>query len=109
MSLNVSGASKLRMPASANKISVDISGSGEVTLSGNTDMLDLNVSGSGLADLVKLTAKEAEIKLEGAANAKVNVTEAIEAEASGASNLQYKGSPRMRKAQTSGAAEISGL
>ena len=109
LSIDVSGASKLTMPVKANKVSVDISGAGQVTLTGNTNILNLDASGNGIADLLNLTAKNADIEISGASDAKVHVTNTIEAEASGASSLQYKGNPRVRKAQTSGASEITGI
>ena len=108
-SADVSGASKLTMPLTANKASFDISGAGYVNISGKINKLEVDVEGGSNADMLNLTANEANIQASGASKARVNVTGSIEAEASGASSIEYSGNPTVRKSETSGASKIKSL
>jgi hypothetical protein len=49
---------------------------------------------------------EAELGASGASSIKIHVIETLKAHASGASSIQYKGSPKMYKQSASGASSI---
>ena len=108
-SADISGASKLTMSLIANKASFDISGTGYVNISGKINKLEVDLEGGSNADMMNLTATEASIQASGASKARVNVTGSIEAEASGASSIEYSGNPTVRKSETSGVSKIKSL
>lgn len=101
------GACKLSGQVVASQLNFDFSGNSSATLSGQADHLQANLSGA--CDLVarKLTVRHANIEASGASNAYVTVTERIDAEASGASDIEYAGRPPQKQTRTSGAADIT--
>jgi len=104
--LDLSGASNCKATTKSNSLSVDASGASDVELTGNTDDLAVEVSGASSAKLYNLVAKAANVHASGASDAKVFVTQLIKAQASGASNINYKGAPKVAESNASGASNI---
>lgn len=106
LNITVSGASNIKSQVTALIIGIDGSGASDVQLTGTVDDLSVEVSGASEAKLYDLNAKGAIVRASGASSAHVNVSTIIKAHASGASNINYKGSAERRESSSSGASDI---
>ena len=106
ISIEVSGASDYKGQLDAKNIMIDGSGASKVELSGKVDDLSVEVSGASDAKLYNLLAKGAIVHASGASTANVNVSQLLKAEASGASNINYKGEASIKEMSNSGASNI---
>lgn len=107
MNIEVSGASKVEMDFSADKVFVDLSGASRLTLTGKADALEGEMSGASTFDGKEFPVKEANLEASGASTASVVVNSALQADASGASRIRYSGSAKQVRSSTSGASSIS--
>ena len=88
--------------------SVRSSGASKVTLSGSTDKLYVRMSGASRIDAAELNASVGNVKGSGASSLKGNFSETLKVKASGASRVKYKGEATVTK-KVSGAGKISNL
>lgn len=93
--LEASDASEADMKSSFKQLSVDASGASSVTLSGAGSHLDISVSGASKLKAFGYEAKNCDIKVNGASKAEVNVSDELNAVANGASEILYKGLPKI--------------
>ncbi len=106
LAVTISGASRLIAPLGIESGRLELSGASNAHLSGSAAALDVTVGGASDLEAADLSIGELTIDLSGASHAAVTVTTSLSAGASGASNLQYAGSPEIQRAETSGASSI---
>jgi hypothetical protein len=107
LEISVSSAGQLRLETDAKEVSAEASSSGSIELRGESDDLDITVSSAGSIDADRLEVKFCKVSASSAGNAKVWVTDQLQAEASSAGNIQYKGEPANKKIDTSSAGSVS--
>ncbi len=95
----------------AHKISspnffVEADGASDVILDGTVESLTARLRGAGDLNAEALQAKEVEVSLMGAADAKVNATESLTASIKGAGDVRYSGNPKTVKKNVAGAGSI---
>ena len=105
LNVSLSGASNVIMDVSAPNVVLDLSGASHVDLRGQTKDLSIEGSGSSNIDAFNLLSENANISLSGAGNADVHASVKLEAHASGAANINYKGNPTVNS-NTSGAGSV---
>lgn len=106
--LEVSGAANVTVSDLKNSnLSVDSSGASKISISGETSKLTVDVSGATKVDAENLRSDNATIDASGASKVNVNVTGNLSADASGASQIVYTGTPVDVVKKTSGASRIS--
>lgn len=106
LSILTNGAGDIHLDLKANDIKADISGAGDVTLKGSTQTLDATVAGAGDLKASNLEAMKITAKVSGAGDAKVNVSQSLTADVSGAGSVIYKGNPIDRNVNISGAGSV---
>lgn len=106
LSLVLSGASNFSGKIDAEAIKTNLSGASDCKVSGSANKLDLVCSGASSFKGADLNVGEADLDASGASSIKIHVNEILKAHASGASSIQYKGSPKMYKQSASGASSI---
>lgn len=106
--LAASGASTLRGEVEARDVTLLVSGASTATLRGGGRDLALEVSGASRAELSDFTVSTVRALLSGASSARVHATDRLDAEASGASTLTYRGSPLLGSIEISGGSSIQG-
>lgn len=105
--IDTSGAATVSVIDLKNQaVSVESSGASKVKLSGATAKLVLDISGASKIDAEGLTAESGNIEASGASNAVVNVTGKLWTDASGASKIVYVGSPSEVGKKTSRASSV---
>ncbi len=108
LEIYTSGGSDVKLEINANELRCKSSGGSDIYLRGTVDVLLAKASGGSDIKAKELTAKKCEVKTSGGSDAWVHVTEEIEMEASGASDIHYSGNPRVLYQRSSGASDIHG-
>lgn len=105
--VNLSGASDMKGKINAKKLVVDLNGASDATISGNA--ADLKVEASGASDFkgFDLVANYCDAKASGASSVNITVNKELNANASGASSVRFKGEGLIRDIKTSGASNVS--
>lgn len=103
----VSGAGAVTGPVQIGTGQVDVSGAGNLGLSGQVQDLRLQAAGAGRLPLGDLTVRRLDATLSGASRAVVTVGDTLAVRATGASVLRYRGTPRITRSETSGAASVA--
>ncbi len=106
MRLGVSGASKVNVTGSAGDLAIDASGASKISLAGSAGNVAVNASGASRVDASNLTVRDARLGVSGASEIWVNASGRLDANASGASHINYTGNPTMGNIQTSGASTV---
>lgn len=106
VTIEVSGASSLRGDWNTGDARMNVSGASRVELEGAGQDLNLEASGASRAELGDFAVVNADVEVSGASNAIVNVSGRLNAEASGASSVHYRGEPELGRIQTSGAGSV---
>jgi hypothetical protein len=103
LGIDIAGSGTVRFDdLRADALSFSISGSGEGQLAGRVDALKLDVSGRGKISADQLQVGDARVSISGVGNADLWVTDALNANISGAGHVHYRGQPKVRQS-------ISGL
>ncbi|MDR3351117.1 MAG: DUF2807 domain-containing protein [Prevotellaceae bacterium] len=103
--LEISGAAKINADIATEKMIVQLSGAGMVTLSGGASRADVNLSGVTKLNAGGFVADTAQIKLSGSSKAAIHANDYLNARATGASHIEYSGTPAA-EISASGAAKI---
>lgn len=105
--LEVSGVSKTTATnIKTDSFKIDISGASKVVITGQAKDLNIEASGVSKVNAEGLKVENAEINSSGASNLTVSVSNELNADASGASQVNYVGDPKNLIKDTSGASSI---
>ena len=103
---DVSGASRAEGSMVAERVDLDLSGSSRIRLDGSAARLEVDSSGASNLELGGFVAKDASVSLGGASKCVVDVTGKLDARLSGASRLEYGGSPVLGNVDVSGGSTL---
>ena len=104
--LSASGAIESALAIRCKELNIDVSGACETTVAGSSNQLKLDASGACQFQAPGLRTVNADVELSGACSALVFVTNRLQAEVSGPSQLTYKGNPKTVDADQSGIGSI---
>lgn len=104
--IELTGAGTIKMELNAPRTRLDISGAGDATLVGETRDFELGISGAGKAKCFDFKTENTKLDLSGAGDADVFASVKLDATASGAGSVSYKGNPKDVISNTSGASNI---
>jgi hypothetical protein len=104
--VELSGASRLSGDIESGDLAVDVSGASQLTLDGSGGDLTLDASGASKVDLSQFVVGDANVDASGASQVTVNVEGRLDADASGASRVYYRGNPTLGRIDTSGASRV---
>jgi hypothetical protein len=107
--VELSGSGAVRMEAeigSVPELWVTLSGASELVVWGSAERENVTVSGASLYDALDLEVDRCYLSASGASEALVWVLERLEADASGASHVRFRGDPVVA-ASTSGASTVT--
>lgn len=106
LKLELSGASSLKGAVNYNSIVADHSGASNSKLSGTATNLDIEVSGASDFTGFDLVTESCKAYASGASDIKITVNKDLRVDASGASEVQYKGTASVSGFRTSGASSL---
>lgn len=104
--IDVTGASNFKGAIDAGDLEVDQSGASDVRISGRASNLKVDLSGASTLKGYDLSAEVADVDVSGASNAQVNAVKELRVEASGASDVRYRGTGVLKEINTSGASSV---
>jgi hypothetical protein len=105
--INLSGSSDFRGAVDVGDLSFDQSGSSDSQVSGRAEKLAVGNSGASDFKGFALVVNYCKVHVSGSSYVQITVNKEISVEASGASDVEYKGSAMMRDVQSSGASSVS--
>jgi len=106
MAMDLNGASDFKGSIIANVLRIDLSGASDVKIRGKVDNLRINASGASHFKGYDLAAENCKIDASGASDIQITVNKELSAEASGATNIDYKGTGMIGDIKSSGASNI---
>jgi hypothetical protein len=106
LDVDASGASRVRIAASASAVRVDASGASSLDMAGSCQTLQATISGASHINLSALTADSVRADVSGASLLRVIAREHLDYALSGASQFEFQGSPRIGQTSTSGASRV---
>ncbi len=104
--INLSGASNLNISFKANRIDMEMSGASNANISGHSNIFNIDASGASNGRFSNMEANTVSAECSGASSIWLNVIESIKGDASGGSNIYYKGNPNKANIETSGGASV---
>ena len=106
LKLDISGASEIKGIINVNRLNMDISGASESKLAGTVKESDIEASGAAKVNNYSLVIDKCKASSSGASSIKVTVNNELNADASGGSNIYYKGAGIGKVLNTSAGASI---
>lgn len=105
--IELSGASDFNGRVTVDRLDLDMGGASRANIFGNIGSLHADLSGSSHIRDYDLLVERLNLDMSGASEAFISVNESIDIEASGASELNYKGTAVITRKKLSGASEIN--
>ncbi|WP_304235297.1 GIN domain-containing protein [Jiulongibacter sediminis] len=102
---DVSGAAKLIIDVPMQEFKSDISGASDIELKQSVPLIRSDLSGASKLLAFDTNAKEVFLELSGASKANVSVSDYLNVSASGASTVNYRGTPRIDQ-EVSGGSKV---
>ncbi|HRZ76350.1 MAG TPA: DUF2807 domain-containing protein [Bacteroidales bacterium] len=99
-----SGASDIDLVLEVTQLELELSGASTLELEGTAGAMTASVSGAADLKAGDLVSPQATIKTSGASSAYVNITEEVNADMSGVSDIKFKGEPRVKNINSKGSA-----
>jgi hypothetical protein len=106
LKIDGSGASDIEIELDVNGLTISLSGASTLSVKGKAQNIDGNISGAGDLKAGELMAATATIKTSGASSAVVNVSEVVNADLSGVSEIKFKQEPKVKNINSKGVAEF---
>lgn len=106
ISIESSGASNINVDLNSHYIKTIASGASDINLSGQSDQLVTDISGASSLKSYKLIASDVSVTTSGASSAKVFSNNKLQANATGASTIKFKGEPKEVSAEGSSSSQI---
>ena len=107
LEINMSGASDFEGVVESGSLVVDLAGASDMTVSGTTTKLKIEASGASEFKGYGLQTDNCSAKASGASDIKITVNKELNAQASGASGVYYKGDGVIRDIKSNGASSVS--
>jgi phage shock protein PspC (stress-responsive transcriptional regulator) len=95
--IRMTGVAKADIDASSTEINIDISGVSKLELEGRADIMQAEVLVNSKLYADSFAVKKAQIEINGASDAELNVRDYLEVEANGDSDVTYIGNPEVKK------------
>jgi hypothetical protein len=107
LSLGLSGASDFSGKLDIGKLKIDLSGASDMKATGKATQVKINASGASKLKGFDLVTEICDADASGASDIRITVNKELTVKASGASDIDYKGSGVIRDVKTSGASSVS--
>lgn len=106
LKITSSGASDIKLDLELQSLSGNISGASNLNLKGKTASLNLICSGASNVEMKDFRIEKAKISCSGASDLKLNVSNTLDLEVSGASDVKLFGSPQVLNKSVTGASSF---
>ncbi|HTQ26856.1 MAG TPA: head GIN domain-containing protein [Puia sp.] len=107
LDVHLSGGSDFKGTVDIGELSIKQSGGSDVNISGTVKSLDVHASGGSDLNGYDLVTENCRITASGGSDAHITVTRELSADASGGSDIYYKGSAVIRQLNSSGSSSVT--
>ncbi|MDQ7947718.1 MAG: head GIN domain-containing protein [Pedobacter sp.] len=107
LSVAASGGSDVKLTLSVKNFRLAISGGSDAELRGTGENISIAASGGSDIEAFNFVAENAKVIVSGGSDANINVSKALDAMASGGSDINYKGNPAVKKNGVSKSGDIN--
>jgi hypothetical protein len=107
LTLQASGGSDLKMDIACKDIEIHSSGGSDVDIKGTAGTMALHTSGGSDVNALDFRVDYARVDASGGSDANIYVTKALEANASGGSDVHYKGNASYKKTSSSKSGSVT--
>jgi hypothetical protein len=104
--IKLSGASDFKGAVRSQNLKIDLSGASDIVIKGSAVNLSIDASGASHFKGYELATDNCRVDASGATDIKITVNKVLNAEASGATNIDYMGTGMIGDLKTSGASNI---
>lgn len=104
--VDLSGASSFHGTIYMKEVTMNLKGASNAQLEGVTNKLTAEISGASTLDADKFSSANTNVEANGASNASVQADSSLDANATGASTISYKGNPVRLDKSSSGAGNV---
>jgi hypothetical protein len=106
LSIKLSGASDFKGTVRASNLKINLSGASDIVVRGSAANVSIDASGASHFKGFDLVTDNCRVDASGATDIKITVNKVLNAEASGATNIDYMGTGMIGDLKTSGASNI---
>lgn len=107
LNMELSGASDFKGKVEIGSLDLTLSGASDAVMTGSVSGLKINASGASDLKAYDLLVDNCDADASGASDIKITINKELNARASGASGIYYKGGGVIRDLKTSGASSVS--
>jgi hypothetical protein len=107
LNVRLSGASDMKGELKVNDLDIEQSGASDATISGAATNVTISASGASDVKAYDFVTENCTARASGASSVKITVNKELNVHASGASDINYKGSAVIRNLHSSGASGVS--
>jgi len=107
LEMEMSGASDFKGAVRVSNLKMELSGSSDVKIAGSATVVTINSSGASDVNGYDLVTDICTAKASGASDINITVNKELNANASGASDIYYKGEGTIKESHTGGASTIA--
>jgi hypothetical protein len=107
LAIDLNGASDFKGAIKATSVFVDLSGASDVYITGSAGNVNIKASGASRVKAYDFAVDNCLVDASGASDIMITVNKVLKAEASGATNIYYKGTGQVTEVRSSGASSIS--
>jgi hypothetical protein len=104
--LDISGGSDFKGKVDVNNLRVHQSGGSDVDIAGRASTLTIDANGGSDFNGYDLVTEICDVEASGGSDVEITANKEISAQATGASDIHYKGKPTVKQAKASGASEV---
>jgi len=97
----ISGTANADITMESKEMYLDVSGAANLKIKGQSEKLKVSTDGTSGLDAFDMPVVDAIIEVSGTSGAKINATETIKADATGAGSIKYKGTAKMSSLNSS--------
>jgi hypothetical protein len=107
LKLKLSGSGDITGKLNVKNLDSSIAGSGDITISGSADTSTVSVVGSGDFTAQGMTTGSTRVSVAGSGDARVNVSDKLDASVVGSGDVHYTGSPKSINTSKAGSGSVS--
>jgi hypothetical protein len=107
LQIRLSGGSDFTGKVNVSTLDIDQSGGSDMDISGTAGLVDINASGGCDINGYDLIADNCKVHASGGSDITITVNKVLSAEASGASDIHWKGTATVEKSTASGSGSVS--
>lgn len=107
LAIHISGGCDFKGTVEVNKLAVDQSGGSDINISGKATRVSISTSGGSDFNGYELVTDVCDAEASGGSDIEITANKEINARASGASDISYKGSASLKEFKSSGASSVN--